>query len=143
MNDSINLNNLSIGAKVAAFVLGVTMKFMAPLWPFLAFMLVLVICDTATGRWAAKKRGEPRTPEKEGKVITKLWMYPLAVLLAQMMVITFFLDTPIVQSMTYVVALYICTLELRSNFRNIGEATGTDIWKVVAEWLTGRGKPAA
>jgi hypothetical protein len=142
MNDSLNFNNLSATAKVGSIMMGFVLNFFAPVWPFLLILLLLVASDTIVGRWAAKRRGDELTPEKEGKVVMKLAMYPLVILLSEGMVKVFFNGLPVVDGMTYAVALYICTLEFRSVVRNVGEATGIDIWTAIADWLGSRNKRA-
>lgn len=121
--------------KLASAVLGWMAAFAAPVQPFMILVLVLVVVDVITGIWAARRNGERITSKEMGRTVPKVVLYPVAILLSEAMVHTFFAGTPVVSSLTYMVALFICTIEFQSNIENIGKLTGTDIWVHIREYL--------
>lgn len=107
---------------------GWAMSFIAPIQPFLITIAVLVLCDVITGVWAAYKVGEPISAARLARTVPKVILYPAAVMISQLMVKTFFDGTAVVEGLTYMVALFISTVEFQSNIENIGKITGMDLW---------------
>lgn len=117
--------------KFGAAGLGFLVSFIAPVQPFLIAVLVLVMFDFITGIWASVKNDVPITAARASRSFAKALLYPTAILLAQLMVFTFFSGTAIVSSLTYVVALFLCSIEFQSNMENIGRIANINIWKHV------------
>lgn len=134
-------NELSATAKVASIVIGFMLSFVAPVQSFLIAVAVLVCADVVTGVWASKKRGEPITSRRASRTISKLIGYPIAILLSHLMATTFFQDVPVLDGVTYAVALFIAAVEFKSNLENISTITGIDLWAQVAQFINNRLKP--
>lgn len=126
------------GTKLFSALLATALAYIAPFQSFLIAALVLVILDQVTGTWAAMKRGERFEAKKMKMLVGKIVLYPLAILIAHLMVETFFKDVPVVESLTYMVAMFICAVEFQSNIENIGSITDIDIWSQVKDWITSR-----
>lgn len=126
--------------KVGSVVMGWFLSLIAPVQPFLMAIWILVAADIATGIWAARSQGVRITSQAMGKTVPKIMLYPLAILISQLMVGTFFANTPVIESLTYMVALFICSVEFQSNIENIGKVTGIDIWKQVRAYIQNRNK---
>lgn len=133
----------SVAWKMGSIVLGWLASLIAPVQPFLISIAVLVVCDVVTGIWAARKRGELITSAKMARTVPKIILYPLGILISELMVKTYFGDTPVVGSLTYMVALFISTVEFQSNIENIGHITGMNIWKHIKVFVVERVKGMA
>lgn len=125
--------------KAGSILVGWVASFVAPVQAFMLLVWVLVAVDIVTGIWAAKSRGIRITSQAMGRTVPKMLLYPLAILISQGMVHTFFANVPIVESLTYMVALFIASVEFQSNIENIGAITGIDIWTHVRAWMKSRG----
>lgn len=97
---------------------------LAPIFPFLAITLALVIADLVTGIWAASARGEKISSRGLRQTVKKVSVYFVAILLAAGMQEVF--GIPLV---TYLVALLIGTAEFKSNLENVEAITGTPLWR--------------
>ena len=129
---------LGAAGKVFSAVAGAALAYIAPFQSFLITIVVLVVADLVTGIWSSNKRGEKFEAKRLKQLIGKVILYPLALLLAHVMVDTFFKGISVVDSLTYMVALFICAIEFQSNIENIGSITGIDIWASVKDWLANR-----
>lgn len=129
------------GWKVGSVVLGWFMSLILPVQPFLICIGFLVAVDVITGVLAARHRGERLSSAKMGRTIPKVLLYPLAVIVSELMVQTFFQTTPVANSLTYMVALFICAVEFQSAIENIGTLTGNDIWSQVKDRMGALVKP--
>lgn len=143
LNDTLkntlqSAENMSDAAKIASAALGIALSYIAPFQAFLITIIILVIADIVTGIWASLKRGEKFTASKLKNSLGKAILYPLSIILSNLMVQTFFADVPVVSSLTYIVALFISAVEFQSNIENIGSITGIDIWSRVKDWLSSR-----
>ena len=123
---------------ILAIMLAYAVNFLAPITPFLVIVMILVAADLYTGIRAAKKLGEYE-PSKASNgmrnTVNKISQYFIAVLLSQGMVVAFDIPTSYLP-LTYIVAMYISLVELKSNFENIAKVTGVDLWEVVSAKLT-------
>lgn len=114
--------------KVGSIILGWLASLIAPVQPFLVTIAVLVLIDMVTGIWAANKRGEAFSSNRLARTVPKIVLYPVGILLSELMVSTYFNGTPVVSSLTYMVALFLSAVEFQSNIENIGHITGTNLW---------------
>lgn len=103
--------------------------FFAEITPALISIGFIIIIDTLTGAWAAKKRGERVESRKAGRVLTKLIIYPLAIIVSK--VAQEYL-APVIPWVD-VTAGIIATVEVKSIFENSGDILGYDLWKKVKE----------
>lgn len=126
--------------KIASVLLGWIASLIAPVQPFLIAIAALVVCDVVTGIWASKKRGEAFSSSRLSRTVPKIVLYPIGILLSELMVATYFTGTPVVSSLTYMVALFISTIEFQSNIENIGRITGTNLWRHLKVWFVERVK---
>lgn len=140
---------LAVGYALLSIILGYVFSFFAPIFPFLAMVMVLVFSDLITGIQAAKKEGtyvKLKASNGLRNTVSKISQYFIAILLSQGMVLAFDIPTSFLP-LTYIVAFYISLVELKSNFENIARSTGTDVWQVIQEKLdgffTGKNKGAA
>lgn len=110
--------------------------FVAPTWPFILLMMSLVLVDLFTGVRAAKKRGEPIQSKKLRRTVEKISLYGAAILLSKGMEDVFNLPVDV----TYMAAFAICLTEVKSNFENIYEVTGTDVWSSIIDMISPKKK---
>lgn len=120
---------------ILSVILGYLAHFLAPVFPFLIMVVVLVFADLFTGTKAAKKLGEYKLEKaSEGwrNTITKISHYFIAILLSQGMVLAFKIPVDYFP-LTYIVAFYIAIVEFKSNLENISTVTGVDVWDIIKE----------
>lgn len=134
---SIDMSGL---VKAGSLVMGALMIFLAPVKPFIIAAYILLAADVVLGLWASRRVKEPFTSLKLGRTVGKFVTYTLAIVLAQVMVKTFFDGTPILEGMTYTIALFICTVEFKSCLENIAIITGLELWAQVADFLASKVK---
>ena len=107
------------------YVLGFLAVFLLDVTAALMAVGFLILADTFTGMWAAFKRGESITSRKMGRVISKLILYPLGIIIAKVAEDYLSPDIPWI----YVTTGIIAAVEVRSNFENIGDILGFNLWK--------------
>lgn len=114
-------------------IIGSILSFIMPVYPFVLFAFVLIVCDLYTGTRAAKHRKEQIHSKGIGRSIEKMTLYFIAIILAEFFSKTFLYgrdfihDFPIV----YIVSITISIRELKSNYENIQEVTDINIWKEI------------
>jgi hypothetical protein len=86
----------------------------------------LILSDTFTGIWAAwKNEGKSSvTSRKMGRVITKLILYPLAIIIAKVAEQYLAPVIPWVEVTLGILAI----VEVKSNFENISKILGFNLW---------------
>lgn len=90
-------------------------------------IFILLLLDLITGIRKARFKKESITSSGLRRTVSKLLEYSIAILASQVFTFVFKLDL----TLSYYVALFIATIELKSIFENISETTGVDIWKGV------------
>lgn len=132
----------SIWLHISALILSYLGSFFVPIAPYLAAIIFLVFCDLYTGTRAAKKRNEAISSKGLRQSVGKIRDYFLLIILARIMEVGFFAGTSLQDyvPLTFIVGAYIGMVEFKSNAENLAETTGLDIWKVIAEWLSKKGK---
>jgi phage-related holin len=118
------VEQLGILGQLVAVVAGVTASFFLPIAPYLLAIFCLVAFDTITGIASAKHRKEKIRANAMRRTVQKIKLYFIAIILVHLVEVVFFEFAPL----TYIVASYIGIVELKSNFENIEEVTGTTIW---------------
>lgn len=95
--------------------------------PALWIIGLLIFTDTLTGIWGAIKTKGLKSirSRKLGRIITKIILYPLAILVAHA---TEQVLTPSVPWETIVVGI-IATVELKSIYEKMGVILGYDLWR--------------
>lgn len=129
-------------AALLGVILGGIVSFIAPVAPFLAIALALIIFDLYTGIRAAKKKGIPITSSGLKRTIEKITLYFGVILVLEGVKKVFFsgfegtyvswvADMPI----TYVGALTIVLTELKSAAENLKFVSGVDIWGSISKYF--------
>jgi len=106
--------------EIAAFLA----LFFAPINASLLAIGFLIMADTFTGIWAAKKQGDKIDSRKAGRIISKLILYPASIIIAQVAQQYLAPDIPWTKVTTGIIA----TIEVKSNFENISIILGYDLW---------------
>lgn len=119
-HNSLKQDFLAYGGEVLAFILMFLGQLEATLWT----VGLLIIADTITGMWAAKKRGEELTSRKGGRIFAKILIYPLVVIVAKAAE-TYL--TPAIPWMS-VTSGIIAVVEVKSIFENASDILGYDLW---------------
>lgn len=126
----------SSGLEIVAFLA----VFFAELQSAMLAVGFLIIADTFTGIWGAYREGgiHAITSRKLGRIITKLILYPLALIVAK--VAQQYLAPAI--PWTDVTAGIIAVVEVKSIFENMGALLGFNLWDRVkkAIWKDKPGK---
>ncbi len=120
--------------------LGWVVSFLAPIYGFLIITFCLVMCDAYTGIKAAKKRGEEIMSKGLRRTTEKFVLYAIAILLARGIVIAFEIPAQYFP-LVYIVSGWIAYHELKSNYENISEVTGVDLWTRIKQQLHSFLKP--
>jgi hypothetical protein len=120
-------------AKVMIAVIG---AFLMPIEPLLVLIGAMILVDTITGVYKARKKKEKVTSRKLSQVISKMFLY-------QLTVITFFLldsyllgefvsiFTSIPLFLTKVSAILLASIEVVSINENFTAITGKSLWKQI------------
>jgi len=94
-------------------------------------LFIFLLLDLITGIRKARLNKQPITSGGLRRSINKFLEYSIAILASQVFTYIFKLDL----TLSYYVALFICTIELKSIFENISETTGIDLWKAVRKLI--------
>lgn len=106
--------------------------YFAPAGGQLFVVAMAVLCDTATGIWAARKVGEKISSRRLADIFPKLIVYFLIILLAHTIENVFKIDIGGL-SVRSLVALAILGNELMSIDENLKKATGKGVFQKVIE----------
>jgi hypothetical protein len=101
-------------------------SFFAELQPILWAIGFLIMTDTGLAVWSTLKYNGRKsvTSRKFGRIITKLILYPLAIIVAKVAEEYLAPDIPWLKVTTGIVA----TIEVKSIFENMNKLLGFDIW---------------
>lgn len=105
--------------------------YFAPASGQLFVVAMAVLCDTATGVWAARKVGEKISSRRLADVFPKLLVYFLLILLAHTIENVFKIDFGF--SIRSVVSLAVLGNELMSIDENLKKATGKGVFQKLIE----------
>lgn len=94
-------------------------------------LFIFLILDLITGLRKARLNKQAITSSGLRRSVNKFIEYSIAILASQVFTYIFKLDV----TLSYYVALFICTIELKSIFENISETTGVDIWKGIRKLI--------
>lgn len=103
--------------------------FFSPILGILWSIGFLIMADTFTGIWAAKKKGVKIESRKAGRIVSKLILYPVAIMVAHVSQQHLAPEIP----WTKVTSGIIATIEIKSIFENISDVLGYDLWKRIKE----------
>lgn len=99
--------------------------------PLIAGLFILLFLDLITGIRKAALNKQAITSSGLRKSISKFLEYSIAILASQVFTFVFKLDI----TLSYYVALFVATIELKSIFENISETTGVDLWKGIRKLI--------
>ena len=99
--------------------------------PLIVGLFIFLLLDLITGIRKARINKQPITSGGLRKSLSKFLEYTIAILASQVFTYIFKLDI----TLSYYVALFIATIELKSIFENISETTGINLWKFVRKLI--------
>ena len=122
---SIQKSSLQLLAVVSAFFL--------PITGILFLIAFAILVDTITGIWKAKKLKIPITSRGLSAIISKLFLYEVAVILTYLIdrfilndILLQFFSVPLM--VTKILSLVLCSIEVISINENIKAVKGIDLW---------------
>ena len=105
--------------------------YFSPAYGQIAWVILAILTDTATGVWAARKAGEKISSRRLADIAPKMLVYIMVLLLAHATDVTFNLQNKFGVSALSVVSLAFAGIELKSIDENFEKATGNGIFKKV------------
>ena len=133
MKAQLSLLLISIQSQLLTLI-SICFAFFLPISGILLMIGVLIVIDTITGIWKAKKLGEKITSRKLSSIISKLALYEITVIMF-FLIDQFILNDIILQffsvpfMLTKVVALVLASIEVMSINESIKEVKGVDLWQ--------------
>jgi len=132
MKAQISLLLISIQSELLTLI-SICFAFFLPISGILIMIGVLILIDTMTGIWKAKKLGEKITSRKLSAIISKLALYEVTVIMFFLIdkfilndiILTFF-SVPFM--LTKVVALVLASIEVMSINENYKSVKQIDLW---------------
>jgi len=129
---SIQTNLLTLISIITAFFL--------PISGIIFLVGFLILIDTITGVWKAKKLKQPITSRKLSAIISKLALYEVAVIMLYLIdywildaIVLKFFSVPLM--VTKITALTLCSIELISISENYKIIYGLNIWESLKNLL--------
>ena len=113
--------------EIAAFLV----VFVADIEAALLAILFLILADTFTGIWSSVKKNQYISSRRAGRILSKLILYPLAVIVSKVTQEYLSPEIPWVQ----VTAGIIAVVEIKSIFENMSTVLGFDLWARVKDAL--------
>ena len=121
-------------------LLAVVGSFFLPISGILFLIGFAILVDTLTGIWKSKKLGIPITSRKLSAIVSKLFLYEVAVI-GFYLIDKFILNDIILQffsvplMLTKILSLVLCSIECISINENIKAVKGVDIWSAFKQLL--------
>ena len=133
MKAQLSLLLISIQSKLLTLI-SICFAFFLPISGILLMIGVLIVIDTITGIWKAKKLGEKITSRKLSSIISKLALYEVTVIMFFLIdkfilndiILTFF---SVEFMLTKVVALVLASIEVMSINENYKQVYHLDLWQ--------------
>lgn len=133
MKAQLSLLILSIQSELLTLI-SICFAFFLPISGILLMIGVLIVIDTITGIWKAKKIGEKITSRKLSAIISKLALYEVTVIMFFLIdqfilndiILTFF-SVPFM--LTKVVALVLASIEVMSINESYKQVKQVDLWQ--------------
>tara|TARA_R100001015_G_C4474353_1_gene56941 strand:+ start:159 stop:575 length:417 start_codon:yes stop_codon:yes gene_type:complete len=117
---SLKLLTTNCYPEMAAFLL----LFIGDITSSVLAIIFLVFADTVTGIWASLKNNQYLTSRRAGRIISKLVLYPLAIVVAKVAEVYLTPAIPWIQVTSGIIAI----VEVKSIFENISLILGFDLW---------------
>ena len=121
-------------------LLAVVGSFFLPISGILFLIGFAIFVDTLTGIWKSKKLGLPITSRKLSAIVSKLFLYEVAVI-GFYLIDKFILNDIILQffsvplMLTKILSLVLCSIEVISISENYKAVKGIDIWSAFKNLL--------
>ena len=139
MKTQLSILLLSIKSKFFT-LLSICMAFFLKISGILFLILFLILIDTITGIWKARKLKEKITSRKLSGIISKIFLYECAIIMMYLIdywilndiVLNFFLIPFLVTKIT---ALTLCSIELLSISENYKAIYNINIWQSLKNLL--------
>ena len=133
MKAQLSLLLISIQSQLLTLI-SICFAFFLPISGILLMIGVLIVIDTITGIWKAKKLGEKITSRKLSSIISKLALYEVTVIMFFLIdkfilndiILTFF-SVPFM--LTKIVALVLSSIEVMSINESYKQIYHLDIWQ--------------
>ncbi len=133
MKAQLSLLLISIQSELLTLI-SICFAFFLPISGILLMIGVLIVIDTITGIWKAKKIGEKITSRKLSAIISKLALYEVTVIMFFLIdrfilndiILTFF-SVPFM--LTKIVALVLSSIEVMSINENYKAVKSIDLWQ--------------
>ena len=133
MKAQLSLLLISIQSELLTLI-SICFAFFLPISGILLMIGVLIVIDTITGIWKAKKLGDKITSRKLSSIISKLALYEVTVIMFFLIdkfilndiLLTFF-SVPFM--LTKIVALVLSSIEVMSINENYKIVKGIDLWQ--------------
>ena len=133
MKAQLSLLLISIQSQLLTLI-SICFAFFLPISGILLMIGVLIVIDTITGIWKAKKLGEKITSRKLSAIISKLALYEITVIMFFLIdqfilndiILTFF-SVPFM--LTKVVALVLASIEVMSINESYKQVHHLDLWQ--------------
>ena len=133
MKAQLSLLLISIQSELLTLI-SICFAFFLPISGILLMIGVLIVIDTITGIWKAKKLGEKITSRKLSSIISKLALYEVTVIMFFLIdkfilndiILTFF-SVPFM--LTKVVALVLASIEVMSINESYKQVYHLDLWQ--------------
>ena len=121
-------------------LLAVVSAFFLPITGILFLIAFAILVDTITGIWKAKKLKIPITSRGLSAIISKLFLYEVAVILTYLIdrfilndILLQFFSVPLM--VTKILSLVLCSIEVISINENIKAVKGIDLWASLKKLL--------
>lgn len=109
------------------------LAFITPIKWLLIGAGALIVLDTVTGVYKAKKRNHPITSKRFGHVISKFVLYQVAIISAY--IVELMVNQPDYLPIARIVTVGIALTELKSILENLASVTGANIWSFLLAYL--------
>ena len=121
-------------------LISIITAFFMPISGIIFLVGFLILIDTITGVWKAKKLKQPITSRKLSAIISKLALYEVAVIMLYLIdfwildaIVLKFFSVPLL--VTKITALTLCSIELISISENYKIIYGLNIWQSLKNLL--------
>lgn len=116
--------------------------FLLPIKPLIVLVLTMIVLDTFSGIWKAKKIKEPITSSKLSRIVTKTILYVTCLIMVYALeeyILAEFVSviSSIEHTLTKLVALFLCTIEVVSLNENVQAVYGVNFFGLFKKYLIG------
>ena len=139
MKAQLSLLLISIQSQLLTLI-SICFAFFLPISGILLMIGVLICIDTMTGIWKAKKLGIPITSRGLSAIVSKLFLYEVAVIGFYLIdyyilndILLQFFSVPLM--LTKILSLVLCSIEVISISENYKAVKGIDIWSAFKNLL--------